>query len=75
MSETSAPRRILHLVIADFPAAHLAEIVESSPETAGVTEIFPLTEANAREALEKIFAADTIAVWGEVSVQLDETRD
>ena len=62
--ENSAPRRVLHLVIEDFPAARLAEIVESLPETAGVTEIFPLTEATAREALEKIFAADTVAVWG-----------
>jgi hypothetical protein len=62
--ETSAPRRILHLVIEDFPAAKLAEIVESSPETTGITEIFPLTESNAREALDKIFAADTVAVWG-----------
>ena len=61
---TSAPRRILHLVIEDFPAAMLAEIVEASPETAGFTEIFPLTESNAREALEKIFASDTVAVWG-----------
>ena len=62
----SAPRRILHLVIEDFSAARLAEMVESSPESAGVTEIFPLTESNARETLEKIFAADTVAVWGEV---------
>jgi hypothetical protein len=64
--EISAPHRVLHLVIADFPAARLAEIVESSPGTTGVTEIFPLTEANAREALEKIFAADTVAVWGKL---------
>jgi hypothetical protein len=59
--ETSAPYNILHLVIEGYPAVRLEEIVESSPGT--VTEIFPLTEANAREALEKIFAADTIAVW------------
>ncbi len=64
--ETSAPRRILHLVIEGFPAARLAEIVETSPATTGVTEIFPLTEANAGEALGKIFAADTVAVWGNV---------
>jgi hypothetical protein len=64
MSET--PRRILHLVVEGFPADRLAEIVESSPQTVGVTEILPLTEANAREALGKIFAADTVAVWGEV---------
>jgi len=57
------PRRVLHLVIEDFPAGRLAEIVESSPGTTGVMEIFPLTESNAREALGKIFAADTVAVW------------
>ena len=61
MSET--PRRILHLVIEGFPADWLEEIAGSSPGTNDVTEIFPLTESNAREALGKIFAADTIAVW------------
>jgi hypothetical protein len=67
MSETSShPRRILHLVVEGFSADKLKEIAGSSPETAGVTEIFPLTEANAREALEKIFAADTVAVWGPI---------
>lgn len=67
MSETSNPRRVLHLVIEGFPADRAAEMVEAAPETIGVTEIFPLTEANAREALEKIFAADTVAVWGSIS--------
>jgi len=67
MSETLPnPRRALHLVIEGFPADRLAEIAGSAPGTAGVTEIFPLTESNAREALGKIFAADTVAVWGEV---------
>ena len=67
MSETIPnPRRVLHLVIKDFPASRLEELAGSSPETIGVTEIFPLTEANAREALGKIFAADTVAVWCEV---------
>jgi hypothetical protein len=69
MSETPAPRRILHLVLEGFPAARLAEIAGSSPGTADVTEIFQLTESNAGEALEKIFAADTIAVWTDVSVR------
>jgi len=64
--ETSAPRRILHLVLEDFPAAWLEEIAATSPSTTGVTEIFPLTESNAREALEKIFASDTVAVWGKI---------
>ena len=66
MSETSAPRRILHLVIEGFPADKLEEIVKLSPGTNDITEIFPLTEANAREALEKIFAADTVAVWSKL---------
>jgi hypothetical protein len=66
MSELSQkPRRVLHLVIEGFPAAMLEEIAVSSPGPADVTrEIFPLTEPNAREALGKIFAADTVAVWG-----------
>jgi len=62
--ETSAPRRVLHLVIEGFPADKLEEVAKSSPGPTDVTEIFQLTEANAREALEKIFAADTVAVWG-----------
>jgi hypothetical protein len=65
MSEISQkPRRILHLIVEGFPADRLDEIAGSFPETTGVTEIFQLTEANAREALGKIFAADTVAVWG-----------
>jgi len=67
MSEPSQnSRRILHLLIEGFPAAMLEEIAASSPRPADVTEIFQLTETNAREALDKIFAADTIAVWGKV---------
>jgi len=66
------PRRILHLVIEDFPAGKLAKIVESLPANTAEMEIFPLTQENAREALEKIFAADTVAVWGDVSVRVDE---
>ncbi len=63
---TPAPRRILHLVIDDFPAEKLAEIVEASPKAAGETEIVALTKANAREALDLIFAADTVAVWSKL---------
>lgn len=64
MSETSASRCILHLVVEGFPADRLEEIAGPLPGT--VTEIFPLTESNARQALEKIFAADAVAVWGEL---------
>ncbi|MCE0521960.1 MAG: hypothetical protein LV480_03515 [Methylacidiphilales bacterium] len=64
MSETPPkPRRVLHLVVEGFPAARLEEIARSSPGTTDVTEILPLTESSAREALGKIFAADTVAVW------------
>ena len=66
MSEASNPRRILHLVVDDFPASKLSEIVESVPANIGEMDIFPLTQANAREALEKIFAADTVAVWSKL---------
>jgi len=65
MSETTPnPRRVLHLVIDDVSAGKLAEILESLPANIGELEVFSLTEANAGEALEKIFAADTVAVWG-----------
>jgi len=68
MSETAfPPRHVLHLVIEGFPTDKLAEISAPSPAPTEVTrEIFHLTEANAREALRKIFAADTIAVWGRI---------
>ncbi len=64
--ETSVPHRVLHLVIEGFPAGKLAELSTSAADTTDLTEIFQLTEANAGEALEKIFAADTIAVWGKL---------
>jgi hypothetical protein len=62
----SSPRRVLHLVVEGFPAARLKEIAGPNAGTGDMTEIFELTEANAREALEKIFAADTVAVWGKI---------
>jgi len=66
MSETPAAHRILHLVVEGFPSARLEELAGSTDGSGHVTEIFQLTEASAREALEKIFAADTVAVWGKV---------
>ena len=63
MSETSpVPRRALHLVLDGFPVERLDQIVKPASPTQ-TAEIFHLTEANAKEALEKIFAADGIAVW------------
>ncbi len=59
MSEPSpAPRRALHLVLEGFPEEQLKEISAD-----GHAEIFHLNGATAKEALEKIFAADTVAVW------------
>ena len=57
MSDSSHPRRVLHLVVEGFPA-------EKEKELEG--EIVHLTEMNAREALEKIFEADAVAVWTKV---------
>ena len=57
MSE--AKRKILYLVVEGLPAAQ-------RPDAGAEEEIFTLTEANAREALEKIFAADAVSVWGRV---------
>jgi hypothetical protein len=65
MSETSSnPRRILHLVIEGFPEEKRAELAAPVPGASDIIEIFSLTEGNARETLEKIFAADHVAVWG-----------
>lgn len=64
MSETTSPRRVLHLVVEGFPPERLSELTESSAETTDSIEVFQLTETDAREALEKIFAADTVTVWG-----------
>jgi hypothetical protein len=62
----SEPRRQLHLMIEGLAAARREELerIAAAPGTA--SEIFELTEKNAGEALEKIFAADAVAVWGEV---------
>jgi hypothetical protein len=58
MSE--APRKILYLVIEGLPKSQW-------PPAGDDAEVFTLTEANAREALEKIFAADAVSVWGDVT--------
>ena len=66
MSEMTSPHRVLHLVVEGFPPEKMTELTSLS-KPGDVTEIFELTEANAREALEKIFAADTVAVWGKIT--------
>jgi len=60
MSE--APRHILYLLVDGLPETQRPVVAPGE----GV-EIFTLTETNAAEALAKIFAADAISVWGEVS--------
>jgi hypothetical protein len=57
MSE--AKRKILYLVVEGLPAGQ-------RPDAGAEAEVFTLTEANAREALEKIFAAEAVSVWGRV---------
>jgi hypothetical protein len=51
----------LDLIIEGFPKERADELAQQ-PDS----EIFHLTEANAKEALEKIFAADSVAVWSKV---------
>ncbi len=55
MSETK--RRVLYIVVDGLPK-------DQQPPAAADAEVLRLTEANAREALEKIFAADAVSVWG-----------
>ena len=62
----SEPRRVLNLVIDGLSEERRKELDRIAAEPGTVSEIFPLTEENARAALEKIFAADTVAVWGKV---------
>lgn len=51
----------LHLIVEGFPKERADELAQQ-PDA----ETLPLTEANAKEVLEKIFAADTVAVWSDV---------
>ena len=64
----SAPAQpsVLHLVVAGLDPARRAELNRMAAERK--TEILELTEANAQQALEKVFAADHVAVWGAVDV-------
>ena len=54
-------RRPLYLLVEGLPEAQRP--VPAPEENA---EVFALTEANAAEALRKIFAAGAISVWGDV---------
>ncbi len=64
MSESSpSARRALHLVVEGFSEEQVRALINETGGSAVGAEIFPLTEATAKEALEKIFAADSVAVW------------
>ncbi|HEX4139430.1 MAG TPA: hypothetical protein VHY09_03725 [Candidatus Methylacidiphilales bacterium] len=52
----------LDLIIEGFPKERADELARQPN-----SETFHLTEANAKEALEKIFAADSVAVWAPVN--------
>jgi indole-3-glycerol phosphate synthase len=56
-------RRVLHLVMEAFPPAKMEEVRQLTAQSAQA-EMFTLTETNSHEALEKIFAADAVTVWG-----------
>jgi len=61
MSELKPSHRVLHLVIEGLPAEQ-REALEAQRDA--TTEVFALSEATAAAALEKIFAAETVTVWG-----------
>lgn len=63
MSDALPVNKILHLVLPETPEALRAEL---ACDAAG--EVYELTEASAREALAKIFAARQIAFWGVVDL-------
>jgi len=67
MSEESpnTSRRVLHLIVPGPPSEHMAEKITLAFVDDPVKDfmVLTLTEANAKEALEKIFAANTVAVW------------
>jgi hypothetical protein len=56
------PRRLLYLIVEGLPEAQRPPVALGEANV----EVFTLTEANAAEALAKIFAADAVSVWGEV---------
>jgi hypothetical protein len=56
--------RILFLVLEGLSPDRRHELQELARENPQGVEILPLTEENGREALEKIFAADGVSIWG-----------
>jgi hypothetical protein len=66
MSSPASSRRLLHLAAGRSSVSRLEEIKKCSDASGGASEIFVLTEETAREAVEKIFSADSVMVWGEL---------
>ena len=64
MSDSPA-KKILFLVVDGLSPDRLAQLKQSTQPGPG-PEIFTLTEASGPAALEKIFAADSISVWGKL---------
>jgi len=61
---SSSPRHLLCLVIEGLSAGRREELEKLAGRADVAAEIFELKETNSREALEKIFAADGVSVWG-----------
>ncbi len=60
--------------MSDSKKRHLILVVGEAgdsvlPALKAEARVVTLTEASAREALEEIFAADTVAVWSEVAAR------
>jgi len=53
---------MLHLVVDGYSVEKVRETIDAT----ATDELVVLTEKNAREVLEKIFAADGVAVWGKI---------
>jgi len=64
MSEASLPCHALYLILEGLSPERLEELKQLPEDPKIIREILPLTETNSREALGKIFAADTVTVWG-----------
>jgi hypothetical protein len=59
---------------------HLILVVDGAgdgvpPALNADARVAALTEASAREALEEVFAADTVAVWGKVQINSSPADD
>jgi hypothetical protein len=67
-------RRALHLVLEGLSSEKKEEVRQLTAKSERA-EMFTLTAANSREALEKIFAADAVTVWGPLVDGLKHSAD